>query len=945
MKPITRRSFIRTAAIASVASQIASRSRGAGQSTAAPAPLIASKPGAAPVRWLEGGVPAFRPGTTWGVSWPQGKHALGTDFAVNAADGSPVPVQSWKLATWPDGSLKWTAHAIPGDAPASDHYEVGAGTPATPSHAITISESVDGIDVDTGVFSCRIAWRGRVLIPSLKCGGKVVASNGRLVCTLENRGKDGTKRQVPFEGAIDKVAVESSGPIRAVVKIEGRHAETEGPERRWLPFIVRLYFYAGSESLRVMHTIVFDGDEHRDFISGLGLGFDVPLRGELYDRHIRFSGQDDGLFGEAVRGITGLRRNPGREVCKAQFEGMPTPPLDQWSKAASSRLEYIAAYGDWTLLQSTADGFQIHKRTKEGYTWLTSAQGKRAGGLGYLGTPDGGLGLGIRNFWQSNPAQFDIRGATGDTARFTAWLWAPGAAAMDLRAYHDTMGMETYAAQYNGGLEITYEDYEPGFDKPEGVARTSELFLFPVAATPTRKRLAEFAEAVRTPPVLVTTPEHLHASGIFGNLWSLVDRSSPARAGIEDRLAWNFDYYHGQREERRWYGYWNYGDVMHTYDADRHEWRYDVGGFAWDNSELSTDIWLWMFFLRTGRADVFRFAEAMTRHTGEVDVHHTGRFAPLGSRHNVLHWGDSAKQLRIATALNRRYYYYLTGDERFGDLMREQIEAGRALQRIPPGRKLAAAEIPGDSARARATEPDKVGLSIGTAAARSMPRRRNLCRRRRSSGTDWGSLAGAWLTEWERTGDPRMRERLVASMRTIGAQPHGFFTPGLVMNLDTGAFDVSKSEGIGISHLNAVFGLVEVCAELIQLLDVPEFKKAWLEYCELYNAPQDEQVARLGTALRGNSLTQGHSRLTAYAARQTGDDKLAKRAWEEFFRSPFGRGRSRPRGLPPLHEVKGPDVLRPVEESPFVSSNDTAQWGLAAMECLALVGDSVPAGD
>ena len=85
-----------------------------------------------------------------------------------------------------------------------------------------------------------------------------------------------------------------------------------------------------------------------------------------------------------------------------------------------------------------------------------------------------------------------------------------------------------------------------------------------------------------------------------------------------------FDFYRGQQEQRGWYGFWNYGDVMHTYDFDRHEWRYDVGGFAWDNSELATDVWLWMHFLRTGRADVFRFAEAMTRHTGEVDVHHLG---------------------------------------------------------------------------------------------------------------------------------------------------------------------------------------------------------------------------------------------------------------------------------------------------------------------------------
>jgi len=51
---------------------------------------------------------------------------------------------------------------------------------------------------------------------------------------------------------------------------------------------------------------------------------------------------------------------------------------------------------------------------------------------------------------------------------------------------------------------------------------------------------------------------------------------------------------------------------MHSYDAARHEWRYDIGGFAWDNTELSTDIWLWYSFLRTGRADIFKMAEAMT---------------------------------------------------------------------------------------------------------------------------------------------------------------------------------------------------------------------------------------------------------------------------------------------------------------------------------------------
>ena len=34
--------------------------------------------------------------------------------------------------------------------------------------------------------------------------------------------------------------------------------------------VLRLYFHAGAESLRVMHSFVFDGDEHKDFLRGLG---------------------------------------------------------------------------------------------------------------------------------------------------------------------------------------------------------------------------------------------------------------------------------------------------------------------------------------------------------------------------------------------------------------------------------------------------------------------------------------------------------------------------------------------------------------------------------------------------------------------------------------------------------------------------------------------------
>jgi hypothetical protein len=352
---------------------------------------------------------------------------------------------------------------------------------------------------------------------------------------------------------------------------------------------------------------------------------------------------------------------------------------------------------------------------------------------------------------------------------------------------------------------------------------------------------------------------------------------------------------------------------MHTYDTDRHTWRYDVGGYAWDNSELSTDIWLWLYFIRTGRADVYRFAEAMTRHTGEVDVHHLGKFAPLGSRHNVMHWGCSAKQLRISTALNRRYYYFLTADERAGDLMREQLEAAQTLRTVVAERKL-------PETRGRPREPadsDHAWLSFGT---------------------DWGSIAGAWLTEWERTGSREMRDRLMASMRTIGTQPRGFLTGGARMQLDSGAFDISSDPAINVSHLSAAFGLPEVCAELIELLKVPEFERAWLQYCILFNAPAEQQRAELGQDLGELNLQQGHARLTAYAAHIKQDPHLARRAWQEFY---AGRAGFEAEQRFQAQRIAGPARLNPVDEASWVSTNSAAQWGLAAILCLAFAPEGL----
>src|SRR5699024_12523618 len=49
--------------------------------------------------------------------------------------------------------------------------------------------------------------------------------------------------------------------------------------------------------------------------------------------------------------------------------------------------------------------------------------------------------------------------------------------------------------------------------------------------------------------------EYLHSTEVFG-IWSLPDRSSPAKRWIEDKLDAAIALYKKEIEQRRWYGFW-----------------------------------------------------------------------------------------------------------------------------------------------------------------------------------------------------------------------------------------------------------------------------------------------------------------------------------------------------------------------------------------------------
>ena len=212
-----------------------------------------------------------------------------------------------------------------------------------------------------------------------------------------------------------------------------------------------------------------------------------------------------------------------------------------------------------------------------------------------------------------------------------------------------------------------------------------------------------------------------------------------------------------------------------------------------------------------------------------------------------------------------------------------------------------------------------------TRSARSAPSRT------RPTRTPWRSASAPTGAGWRgvahRVGaqGPQVREGQGAScsstMETIAAQPNGFVAGQRRCTTWTpGEFAGRRAAGgRRVAPLAPSSGSVEMCAELIDLVDMPEFNEAWLRVLPLYNATKAEQAARVRRELRQPATCARPTRgSTAYAAVQTGT-----RRW------PPARGRSstpatataRVRALE-AEKRERPGQLVPGSEATWVSTND-----------------------
>lgn len=716
---------------------------------------------------------------TFGVPFDKGE-VTKEDFTLRTDKGVVLPLDTWRLASWPDGSVKWQAFTT------------------------LVPEGTDSVLLTKQPYT-----RLKMVppYPQETFPPFYVTLNGKMCPILSHE-------------------IESKGTFREVHKYSGRN------------FIIRTYQYtgrdAGTKEMKLVHTLLVDSALNHDGLHELSIHFRVPLHGKPYERFVSFGDKEMSVQPLIARRPIDLQR------------------MDTITRMV---LANIAQWDDFRLSQLSPNAYSIRKRATHQSPWIGTIEGYRHDGTMTIKTLSP-TSFRLLDFWQSYPSTLQVSGMRGDTATVTISLYSPEAEPYSFEHY-DTIPHT---------LEAAYEDVQPGMSTAWGIGRTSTILI---NATDEHH--------------LVCTPEYLHRKRAFG-IWSLPTMETERDSLIEGTLQEIMQFYQTEIERNGWYGFFNYGDVMHAYDASRDEWRYDVGGFAWDNTELGTPAMLWYQFLRTGDPVVWRMAEAMTRHCSEVDTYHLGPHAGLGSRHNVTHWGCGAKEARISEAWWNRFYYYLTADERIGDILHEVADADTLLYILDPMRLAQPRDLYPCSAPAR--------LRIGP---------------------DWFAYASNWLTEWERTPPPSpvccdsvaanttapLAAKLLAGLSSIASLPHGFFQGPLALGYDpaTGIISTDIDSLQTTNHLMAIMGGFELMNELETMVEHPKFYQAWLDH--------NRQYKQKAWELRKNRFLI--PRLSAYAGWRLGDEQLKQQAWDDL-----------------LHHL-------PLSHKSTIWTNDCATWTLDAI--------------
>ncbi len=571
-----------------------------------------------------------------GLPFPKGELQSPDHVRVLNQTGEELPSQITEVTSWlpADESVKWAWIFFFADE--SENYTVEYGnqvrqTVHTDSPIeFRNNQRVNGFaEIDTGPLRFRISKGGsgffdRVEYNSTADGfeeehliAEGIQERGTFLDIMDEAGID-TSRAVIEQHFIEK----GSGPMHAILRVEGEY-RYEREDLEASPFVTYIHAFAGKPYVRVLHTITYtgkpdqseplDGHQHRDIATQTELIIDEQARSN--DPGIT---QPKDMIAAAGFGIryhidgekvfrTGLRDGNWWE------EGVPD--LFETTVADESSFSVFQTGPDPNRIppvpesdmDERIDGFYAKV---EGGELLREAE--RAEGWIDLSDEHRGVSIGIRNMMEEYPNELTVNMENG---QMHAYSWSPNEV---------PKSFERSSSSPDGGMVGNFA---------QGITKTTELVLNFHNGSEDIEQVRNAVNYVLDPPVAHAGADWYRNSGVYGD-FAPADNSLPI---LERSLQYKYNYMQFNQNWEPWYGMFDYGDFKNYLRSEN--W------VQWANNEPAMDFQWWLNFIRTGDRETYLTAEAMSRHTMDVDnVHWPTGPAYRGDTNPSMDWWNTLEE-------------------------------------------------------------------------------------------------------------------------------------------------------------------------------------------------------------------------------------------------------------------------------------------------------------
>ena len=588
-----------------------------------------------------------------GLPLPIGACRDVASLALQDDQGRAIPAQFEPMSRWADGSLRWVLINAQqaGESPSTNWQLVVDSPDATnpaPAVGVTVSETDNVFTVDTGRLRFDVPIYSRSLLQNIQTR-EAGASGGDANAwrTVSTRGLEAIAWRAgikPFYSKIENLVVESEGPVKSVLRVEGHHLlwDTKGDdfdpaETPALAFVLRIFVWAGSPDIRLQYTFVND---HRDHHSRASERYHVYALEELRDfdwvngqwvdrpRGIRFREQEllDDDYGQVPVKSIRLRLHLDEEQKSYAFGVKGDKPLvgeiDQpvALQQVGPRPHFDGFFKDLPFPHIPFRADVLHGRSQP------AASIERAAGWAELHSDAGRMTFGGKYFWQYHPKMIAC-----DAHTFDYVLWSKLEDLPDpeigFAKTHECM-FRFEAANSAGGSAAKHE---------AGDASSRD----------------EIMAMLHAPLRAAVSPEYYISTGAFGEI-SAGDRQQFGH--VDDYLLASCRNAATTREEGFLFGVRDFGDTQFI--------RFDTPIFH--NQEYDILLGATLQYARTNDRDYLDEADVLAWHFMDVDVLHASN-SPLNEYGQHMHFVDHAKGETHAghgTVEGLWQYAMLTGEPR-----------------------------------------------------------------------------------------------------------------------------------------------------------------------------------------------------------------------------------------------------------------------------------------